>query len=89
MIVAALSGLALLIRSGTQVAWTAAIALESAFGAFGLARFITSRYLGGTLLAFIILGVLLYPRVARVFAAPPLRGEPGYAEPALTEPGQS
>ncbi|HEY7145194.1 MAG TPA: hypothetical protein VH637_13195 [Streptosporangiaceae bacterium] len=89
MLTAALAGLALLIRSGTQLAWTAAIAAESAFAAFGLVRFITTRYLGGTLLAFIVLGVLLYPAVAAASAGPPPQPGPGYAEPALTEPGQS
>lgn len=57
-LVAARYGLALATRSGTHAAWAAAVAVESAFLAFGLVRFITSRYVGGTLLAVIAWGVL-------------------------------
>ena len=89
MLLAALCGLAVATRSGTHAVWTIAIASESAFIAFGLVRFITSRYLGGTLLGVIACGVLLHPAVARAFTAPSWRAEPGYAEPAMGETSQS
>ena len=88
MLLAALCGLAVATRSGTHAAWTVAIASESAFIAFGLFRFITSRYLGGTLLGVIAGGVLLHPAVARAFSAPSWRAEAGYAEPAIGEASQ-
>ena len=89
MLLAALSGLAAAARSGTHAAWTIAIAFESAFIACGLVRFITSRYLGGTLLGVIALGVLLHPAVGRAFTASSWRADPGYAEPVMGETGQS
>jgi hypothetical protein len=88
MLVAALYGLALLTRSGTHAAWIAAVAFESVFIAYGLVRFITSRYLGGTLLALITWGVLLHPAVSRAFAAGSWRAEQGYADPVLSEASQ-
>jgi hypothetical protein len=88
MLLAALCGLAAATRSGTHAAWTIAIASESAFIAFGLFRFITSRYLGGTLLGVIACGVLLHPVVARAFTASSWRAEAGYAEPAMGEASQ-
>jgi hypothetical protein len=71
MLVAALLGIMAAARSATHGAWVLAIAFESAFVAFGLFRFITSRYLGGTLLGIITLGVLLHPAVARAFSGAP------------------
>jgi hypothetical protein len=71
MLVAALLGVMAAARSATHGAWVLAIAFESAFVAFGLFRFITSRYLGGTLLGIITLGVLLHPAVARAFSRAP------------------
>ena len=89
MLLAALCGLAAAARSGTHAVWTIAIAFESAFIACGLVRFITSRYLGGTLLGVIALGVLLHPAVGRAFTASSWRADPGYAEPVMGETGQS
>jgi len=43
-------------RSGTHAAWVSAIGLESAFVMFGLIRFFSTRYLGGTLSGIISLG---------------------------------
>jgi hypothetical protein len=71
MLVAALLGLAALTRSGTHAAWVLAIGVESAFIMLGLIRFISSRYLGGTLFGIIGLGVLLHPAVARAFSGIP------------------
>jgi hypothetical protein len=83
MLVAVLWGLVLVVRSGTQAAWVFAIGLESSFILFGLFRFFTSRYLGGTLLAVITFVTLLHPAVARAFSAPAGRaGEAGLAETA-------
>jgi hypothetical protein len=75
MLVVALLGLAAMSRSGTQVAWMVTIGFETAFVMFGLIRFITSRYLGGTLFAMITLGVLLHPAVARAFSGVPAQAE--------------
>ncbi len=71
MIVAALLGLATMTRHGTHLAWVLAIGLETAFVGFGLFRFFTSRFLGGTLLAIITLGVLLRPAVSHAFSSQP------------------
>lgn len=88
MLVAALLGLAALTRSGTHAAWVAAIGFESAFIMFGVIRFISSRYLGGTLFGMISLGVLLHPAVARAFSEIPEPAErPGEARPGLGEAG--
>ncbi|MGA8460140.1 MAG: hypothetical protein WB800_32405, partial [Streptosporangiaceae bacterium] len=45
------------------------------FVMFGLIRFITSRYVGGTLFGMIALGVLLHPAVARAFSGTPAQVE--------------
>jgi hypothetical protein len=82
MLVAALWGLAIVVRSGTHAAWTLAIGFETAFILFGLFRFFTSRYLGGTLFAIIALGTMLHPAVARAFA-----GQSGHARRRLGETG--
>jgi hypothetical protein len=51
---------------------------------FGLIRFFSSRYLGGTLFGLVSLGVLLHPAVARAFSEVPRPAErPGEARPAL------
>jgi hypothetical protein len=68
MLVVALLGLAAMTRSGTHPAWVFSIGFETALVMFGLIRFITSRYLGGTLFGMIALGVLLHPAVARAFS---------------------
>ncbi len=82
MLVAALLGLAAMTRSGTHAAWMFAIGFESAFIMFGLFRFFTSRYLGGTLFAIVELGVLLHPAVARAFSVP----QSAEGHPALRDP---
>ena len=85
MLVAALWGLALVVRSGTHSAWLIAVGAETAFAIFGLFRFATSRYLGGTLFAIIIVGTLLYPAVARAFTSPPWRARQGLGEAGLAD----
>jgi hypothetical protein len=73
MLAAALWGVVLVARAGTQSAWVLTVGAETAFLLFGLFRFATSRYLGGTLFAIIILGTLLHPAVERAFNGPPGR----------------
>jgi hypothetical protein len=73
--VAALCGLAFLVRSGTRTAWLVAVGFEVAFVAYGLSRFFAARYLGGTLFAIITLGTLIHPAVARAYAVAPLRAQ--------------
>jgi hypothetical protein len=83
-LVVVLIGLVLLIRTGTHAAWLTAIGLESIYLIFGLYRFATSRYLGGTLLAIITLGVLAAPSVARAFGGAAER-EQGFGETELAD----
>jgi ribose/xylose/arabinose/galactoside ABC-type transport system permease subunit len=88
MLVAALLGLAALSRTGTHAAWVTAIGFESAFVMFGLIRFFSTRYLGGTLFGIVTMGVLLHPEVARAFSGAPGDGERAFAaEPALSDAG--
>jgi uncharacterized membrane protein (UPF0136 family) len=69
VLMAALGMLTLLVRRGGQAAWLMAIGAESAYVVFGVWRFVTARYVGGTLMGIIVLGTLLHPSVARAFAA--------------------
>jgi len=71
--VAALCVLAFLVRSGTKAAWLIAVGFEVAFVCYGLSRFFTSRYLGGTLFAIITVGTLAHPAVARAYGVGALR----------------
>lgn len=65
--------LALLVRGGTRGAWLAALGTELVFFLFGLAKFLSARYVGGTLFALIITVTLMQPAVARAFGAQPWR----------------
>jgi ribose/xylose/arabinose/galactoside ABC-type transport system permease subunit len=85
MLVVALLGLAAMTRSGTQAAWVFTIGFETAFAMFGVIKFITSRYMGGTLFGIVAMGVLLHPAVARAFSGVP--GPADEARPALGEAG--
>lgn len=85
MLFFAVLGLAVVVRAGTHAAWVVALGFESAFVVFGVVRFITSRYVGGTLMALIAMGVLLHPAVARAFNREAERSFSG--EPALGEAG--
>ena len=88
MLVVALLGLAALTRSGAHVAWLSAIGFESAFIMFGLIRFFSTRYLGGTLFGIITIGALLHPAVARAFSGAHRQSERAFAaEPALSDAG--
>ena len=88
MLVVALLGLAALARTGAHTAWLSAIGFESAYIMFGLIRFFSARYLGGTLFGIIALGVLLHPAVARAFSGAAAQGERAFgAEPALSDAG--
>lgn len=80
MLVLAVLALAVVARSGTHVAWLVALGSESAFIMFGVVRFITSRYVGGTLLGMIAMGVLLHPAVARAYAERSFTTEPALSE---------
>jgi hypothetical protein len=71
--VAALSGLALLVRSGTKTAWLVALGFEVAFIGYGLSRFFFARYLGGTLFAILTAAALVHPAVARAYHVGPRR----------------
>jgi ribose/xylose/arabinose/galactoside ABC-type transport system permease subunit len=88
MLVVALLGLAALARTGAHMAWLSAIGFESAFIMFGLIRFFSTRYLGGTLFGIITMGVLLHPAVARAFSGAQGQGERAFAaEQALSDAG--
>src|SRR5215469_10661845 len=87
-LVASLCLLALLVRSGTRAAWLMALGFESAFFVYGVSRFLSARYVGGTLFAFVVVGSLLHPAVARAYSAAPgrlpghERGEVGFGDAA-------
>ncbi len=87
-VVVAVCLVAMLARAGTRAAWLTAFGFETVFFLFGLAKFMTSRYVGGTLFALLIGGTLLHPAVARAYAAFPGRlggapaGEIGLGDPA-------
>jgi len=84
-LVAVLWALALLVRSGTHAAWLTAVGVESVYMLFGLFRFATSRYVGGTLFAIITLAVLARPSVARAFGRQPGRADRGFSEGGLPD----
>lgn len=71
--VAALCALAVLVRSGTRTAWLIALGFELAFIGYGLSRFFTARYVGGTLFAILTAAALVHPAVARAYAVGPRR----------------
>src|SRR5215472_3318704 len=55
IVVCALAGV---VRSGNHGAWLAAVGIEAALVATGVIEFVYARYLGGSLLAILSLGVL-------------------------------
>jgi len=86
-IVAVLCGLAVVSRTGSHAAWVATLAAESALVLFGVLRFMTARYVGGTLLAIIATAVLIHPAVARAYGSAPQQARDGLAEEPLGETG--
>ncbi len=78
LMIAAFCLLALLVRAGTRSAWMVALGVESLFFLYGVSRFVLARYVGGTLFALVITGILLHPAVARAYSVIPggLSGEP-------------
>jgi hypothetical protein len=62
--------------------------VSSPFIMFGLIRFFSTRYLGGTLFGLITMGVLLHPAVARAFSGAQGQGERAFAaEQPLSDAG--
>ncbi len=86
--VAVLCGLAVASRTASHAAWVATLAAESALVLFGVLRFMTARYVGGTLLAIITAVVLIHPAVARAYGSAPQHAREGLAEEALGETGR-
>jgi hypothetical protein len=69
-LVVAVCLVALAARSGTRAAWLTLLVFETAYFCFGLSRFMTARYVGGTLFSLVIAGTLLHPSVARAYSVP-------------------
>jgi hypothetical protein len=65
--------LALLARTGTRAAWLTSFGFESVYFLFGLSKFVSARYVGGTLFSLVIAVMLLHPAVTRAYAAFPSR----------------
>jgi hypothetical protein len=86
-VVILLCGLAVAAHSGSHAAWVAALGVEGGYAVIGLLWFVTTRYLGGTLFALVIAGVLTHPAVARAFGSGPAPGPEGLADRPLGEPG--
>lgn len=70
MLVAALCLLVATAYTGTHAARTAVLSVEVALVVFGLYRFFSYRYVGGTVFAIVVTAVLLHPAVARAYGAP-------------------
>lgn len=60
--------LAMLARTGTRTAWLVTFGFEGVYFLFGLSRFVSTRYVGGTLFSLIILVVMLHPTVTRAYS---------------------
>jgi hypothetical protein len=72
-LVVAVCLVAMLARTGTRAAWLVTFAFESVYFLFGLSRFISARYVGGTLFSLIILVMMLHPPVTRAYGVLPGR----------------
>jgi hypothetical protein len=72
-LVVAVCLVAMLARTGTRAGWLVAFAFESGYFLFGLSRFISARYVGGTLFSLIILVMMLHPPVTKAYAVFPGR----------------
>lgn len=86
--VAAFLLVGLMVRTGGRAAWLVAVCYESAFFVYGLSRFVTARYVGGTLFALVVAGSLLHPAVVRAYSAAParLRGREPAGQSAPSRP---
>jgi hypothetical protein len=89
MLAVALCGLAAAVRSGSHAAWVFAVGFEAAFVALGLFRFLTARFMGGTLFGIATLCVLVHPAVTRAFGGPRREGRRELGEPQLGEFGST
>jgi hypothetical protein len=85
IVVCALAGV---VRSGNYGAWLAAVTVEAVLVATGVIRFAYVRYMGGSLLAIVSLGVLLHPTVAGAFGRVRQR-QPGELPAAIDGGGRS
>jgi O-antigen ligase len=87
-LVIAICLVAMLAKTGTRTAWLVTFGFQSVYFLFGLSRFVSARYVGGTLFSLIILVVMLRPGVTRAYSvftgrlAPGGGGEIGLAETA-------
>lgn len=72
-VAAALCLLAAVARTGLPTARNVVLFFEVFIAGIGLYRFFFARYLGGTLFAIVITGVLLHPAVARAYGSLPRR----------------
>lgn len=79
LLVAAVCLVALVARAGTRAAWLAVFGFEAFYFLYGLARFVSARYVGGTLMAAVVAGTLLHPAVTRAYSVYPgrLAGQEG------------
>jgi hypothetical protein len=68
-LVVAVCLVAMLARTGTRAAWLVTFGFETVFFLFGLSRFISARYVGGTLFSLIVAVMLLHPPVTRAYSA--------------------
>jgi hypothetical protein len=76
-LVAAVCVLAAVARAGTPTARNVVLFFEVFIVLIGLYQFFFDRYLGGTLFAIVITGVLLHPAVARAYGVLPRRSGSG------------
>jgi hypothetical protein len=66
-VVVAVCLLALLARTGTRAAWLVLFGFETVYFLFGLSRFLSTRYAGGTLFALVVGSALIHPAVGRAY----------------------
>ncbi len=67
-LVVAVCLVAMLARTGTRTAWLVTFGFEGVYFLFGLSRFVSARYVGGTLFSLIILVMMLHPAVTRAYS---------------------
>lgn len=84
-LVVAVCLVAMLARTGTRAGWLITFAFESVYFLFGLSRFISARYVGGTLFSLIILVMMLHPPVTKAYGVLPGRLARGGGDMPLPE----